>query len=220
MKPCPVVAKDYVMLGLIGKKVGMTQVFDEYGELMPVTVIRIEPNLVVDQRTPEKNGYSAVVLGALDVKQSRVSKPRLGQFTKNNLDPKRYVVELRDFDTECAIGDSLGVDLFLDTAFVDVTGTSKGKGFQGVMKRHGHSGGRKTHGSKFHRGAGSTGMAAWPSKVHKGTKMAGRMGGVQRTIENLRIVSIDADKQVLLVGGAVPGTKDGYIVVKAAKKKG
>lgn len=208
------------MLGLIGRKVGMTQVFDEYGELIPVTVISIEPNLVVDQRTPDKNGYSAVVLGSMGVKASRVSKPRLGQFEKNKLDPKRYLVEMRDFDQECAIGDTFGVGILENTAFVDVTGTSKGKGFQGAMKRHNFGGGRKTHGSKFHRGLGSTGMAAWPSKVHRGTKMAGRMGGEQKTIQNLRIVGIDADKQVLLVGGAVPGTKDGYIVVKAAKKKG
>jgi large subunit ribosomal protein L3 len=208
------------MLGLIGKKVGMTQVFDEYGELMPVTVISFEPNVVVDQRTPEKNGYSAVVLGASDVKPARVNAPNLGQFKKSNVDPKRYVVEMRDFDKECAIGDALGVELFENAAFVDVTGTSKGKGYQGVMKRHGFGGGRKTHGSKFHRANGSTGMAAWPSRVIKGTKMPGRMGGVRRTVQNLRIVNIDPERQMLLVNGAVPGTKDGYIIVQTSKKKG
>jgi len=208
------------MFGLIGKKVGMTQVFNDFGELVPVTVIKIEPNVVVEQRTPERNGYSAVVLGSLDVKVSRLTKPRLGQFEKHGLDPRRYVVEIRDFDRECAIGDSLGVDLFTDAGFVDVTGTSKGKGYQGVMKRHGFSGGRKTHGSKFHRANGSTGMAAWPSRVIKGTKMPGRMGGVQRTVQNLRIVGVDAERQTLLVGGAVPGTSEGYVVVKTSKKKG
>ena len=208
------------MFGLIGKKVGMTQVFNDFGELVSVTVIKVEPNYVVEQRTAEKNGYSAVVLGAFDVKPSRVSKPRLGQFAKHELEPKRYMVEIRDFDRDCAIGDALGVDLFSDSAFVDVTATSKGKGFQGVMKRHGFSGGRKTHGSKFHRANGSTGMAAWPSRVIKGTKMAGRMGGVRRTVQNLRIVGVDQELQTLLVGGSVPGTKDGYVVVKAAKKKG
>lgn len=208
------------MLGLIGKKVGMTQVFDDYGELMPVTVIKVEPNLVVDNRTLDKNGYSAVVLGASEVKPSRVTAPVRGQFAKNNVDPRRHLVEMRDFDRECEIGESLGVELFENSAFVDVTGTSKGKGYQGVMKRHGFGGGRKTHGSKFHRANGSTGMAAWPSRVIKGTKMPGRMGGVQRTVQNLRIVSIDAENQMMLVGGAVPGTRDGYVIVQASKKKG
>ncbi|MFW5777474.1 MAG: 50S ribosomal protein L3 [Spirochaetota bacterium] len=208
------------MLGLIGKKVGMTQVFDEYGELMPVTVIKVEPNLVVDQRTADKNGYSAVLLGATDAKPSRVTAPVLGQFKKNGLDPKRHLVEMRDFDRECAVGDTLGVELFENAAFVDVTGTSKGKGYQGVMKRHGFGGGRKTHGSKFHRGNGSTGMAAWPSRVIKGTKMAGRMGGAQRTVQNLRVVSVDAERQMMLVSGAVPGSRDGYVIVQASKKKG
>lgn len=208
------------MFGLIGKKVGMTQVFNDYGELVPVTVIRVEPNLVVGHRTPDKNGYSAVVLGAMDVKPSRLTKPRLGQFEKQGVPPRRYVVELRDFEKECAVGDSFGVELFADTGFVDVTGTSKGKGYQGVMKRHNFGGGRKTHGSKFHRANGSTGQAAWPSKVMKGTKMPGRMGGVQRTVQNLRIVGVDPERQTLLVGGAVPGTHDGYVVVKTAKKKG
>ena len=208
------------MLGLIAKKVGMTQVFDDYGELMPVTVLKIEPNVVVDQRTPEKNGYSAVVLGAEDIKEKALTAPKLGQFKKNNVDPKRYVVEMRDFDRECEIGESMGVEIFENSAFVDVTGTSKGKGFQGVMKRHGFGGGRKTHGSKFHRANGSTGMAAWPSRVIKGTRMPGRMGGDRSTVQNLRIVNIDTEQQTLLVGGAVPGTKDGYIIVQASKKKG
>jgi large subunit ribosomal protein L3 len=208
------------MLGLIGKKVGMTQIFDEFGELMPVTVIKVEPNLVVDQRTQDKNGYSAVLLGATDVKPSRVTAPVRGQFAKNELDPKRHLVEMRDFDRDCAIGETLGVEVFENSAFVDVTGTSKGKGFQGVMKRHGFGGGRKTHGSKFHRANGSTGMAAWPSRVIKGTKMAGRMGGVRRTVQNLRIVSIDPERQMMLVGGAVPGARDGYVLVQASKKKG
>lgn len=208
------------MLGLIGKKVGMTQVFDDYGELMPVTVIKVEPNLVVDERTPDKNGYSAVLLGATDAKLSRVTAPVLGQFKKNELDPKRHLVEMRDFGRECTVGETLGVELFEDAGFVDVTGTSKGKGYQGVMKRHGFGGGRKTHGSKFHRGNGSTGMAAWPSRVIKGTKMAGRTGGVKRTVQNLRVVSVDAERQMMLVSGAVPGARDGYVIVQTSKKKG
>jgi large subunit ribosomal protein L3 len=208
------------MLGLIGKKIGMTQVFDEAGQLLPVTVIKIDPNVVVDQRTEDKNGYNAVLLGALPAKASRVKKPVQGQFEKQGVDPKRHLVEFKDFEKDCAVGDSLGVELFENTAFVDVIGTSKGKGYQGVMKRHGFGGGRKTHGSKFHRANGSTGMAAWPSRVIKGTKMAGRMGGVRRTVQNLRVVGIDVERATLLVSGAVPGTKDGYVLVQRAKKKG
>lgn len=208
------------MLGLIGKKIGMTQVFNDFGEMIPVTVIQVEPNLVVDQRTPEANGYSAVVLGATDAKPSRMTAPVLGQFKKNDLAPKRRLVEMRDFDRECAIGDTLGIELFENSAFVDVTGISKGKGYQGVMKRHGFGGGRKTHGSKFHRAAGSTGMAAWPARVQKGTKMPGRMGGVRRTAQNLRIVRVDPERQMILVNGAVPGARDGYVIVQTAKKKG
>jgi len=208
------------MLGLIGKKVGMTQVFDESGQLLPVTVIRIEPNVVVDERTIEKNGYSAIVLGSHKMKPSRVTKPVRGQFDKNGVDPTHQVVEMRDFEKECAIGDMLGVDVFEDAGFVDVVGTSKGKGYQGVIKRHGFGGGRKTHGSKFHRGNGSTGMAAWPSRVIKGTKMAGRMGGRRATVQSLRVVGVDVERQMLLVNGAVPGARGGYVLVQKAKKKG
>ncbi len=204
------------MLGLIGKKVGMTQVFDERGVLTPVTVIKIEENIVVAERSPKKDGYSACVLGAVDKKKA--SKPYGGQFAEG-ITPKRYLVEMRDFDTECAIGDKLGIELFEDLSYVDVVGTSKGKGFQGVMKRHNFGGGRATHGSKFHRGLGGTGMAAWPGKVFKGTKMPGRMGGVQKTVQNLRVVKVDLDKQVLLIKGAIPGTKESMVIVKRAKKK-
>jgi large subunit ribosomal protein L3 len=129
-------------------------------------------------------------------------------------------VEFREFDQECAVGDSLSVDMFTDVSYVDVVGESKGKGYQGVMKRHGFGGGRKTHGSKFHRANGSTGMAAWPSRVIKGTKMPGRMGGARTTVQNLRVVRVDAENQALLVRGAVPGKNNSYVVVSPAKKKG
>lgn len=208
------------MLGLIGKKVGMTQMFNQFGELMPVTVIQIEPNVVVGERTPEKNGYSAVVLGAMSVKPNRVTSPVKGQFAKNNVDLKRHMIEMRDFEQECSVGDTLGVEIFENDAFVDVIGTSKGKGYQGVMKRHGFGGGRKTHGSKFHREGGSTGMAAYPARVIKGTKMPGRMGGARTTTQNLRIVRVDGDKQMIIVGGAVPGANDGMVIVRRSKKKG
>ena len=206
------------MVGLIGKKVGMTQVFDEQGTLTPVTVIEVGPNVVIDQRVAERHGYSAVVLGALDEKASRLTRPAAGRFA-DAVPPKRHIVEFRDFDKECAVGDSMGLELFSNLRFVDVVGTSKGKVYQGVMKRHNFGGGRATHGSKFHRANGSTGMAAWPSKVIKGTKMPGRMGGNRSTVANLRIVRIDAEKNVMLVKGAVPGRRDSMVIVRQAKKR-
>ena len=145
------------MLGLIGKKIGMTQVFDAKGVLTPVTVIKIEDNVVVANRTEEKNGYSAAVLATGDMKKDRASKPYAGQFGEV-CDPKKTVMEMRDFDSDVKVGDVLGVDMFKDIAFVDVTGTSKGKGYQGGMKRYGFGGGRATHGSKFHRDLGGTAM--------------------------------------------------------------
>ncbi len=205
------------MLGLIGKKVGMTQVFDERGVLTPVTVIKIEDNIVVADRNEEKNGYNAKVIGSIDIKEKHVTKPYKGQF--GELPPKRYLKEIRDFDMEVSVGDLMGVSLFKDFTHVDIEGTSKGKGYQGVMKRHGFGGGRSTHGSKFHRGLGGTGMAATPSRVQKGSKMPGRMGGAKTSVQNLRIVKIDEEKQVLMVKGAVPGPRDGMVIVKKAKKK-
>lgn len=206
------------MIGLIGKKVGMTQVFDQKGILTPVTVIKVEPNTVVAERSEEKCGYKAVVLGAEDVRESRISKPYRGQF-KDPVSPKRYLVEMNDFDQECAVGDLVGLDVFEGIRYVDVRGTSKGKGFQGVVKKHGFGGGRATHGSKHHRSNGSTGMNTYPGHVLKGTRMAGRMGGVRTTVQNLEIVKIDKEKQVLLVKGAVPGTRDGMVVVTFSKKR-
>jgi large subunit ribosomal protein L3 len=206
------------MIGLIGKKVGMTQVFDEQGVLTPVTVIQFEPNVVVRNRTEDKDGYDAVVLGSFDMKESRATKPYQGQFV-DTITPKKILHEIRDFDKECNVGDTLGLELFEGISYVDISGQTKGKGYQGVMKRHGFGGGRKTHGSKFHRANGSTGMAAYPSKVMRGTKMAGRMGFERHTAQNLQVVKLDPEKNVLLVRGSVPGRRDGVVVVKRAKKK-
>lgn len=206
------------MFGLIGKKVGMTQIFDDTGRLVPVTVLSLADNVVVGRRTVENDGYDAVVLGAEVVKAARVTKPRLGQFP-DGVEPRRALIEFRDFGLDVEIGQTLGVDVFNDVAFVDVIGRSKGKGFQGVMKRHGFGGGRKTHGSKFHRANGSTGMAAWPSKVIKGTKMPGRMGADRTTVLNLRVVRIDAEHQLLLVRGAVPGKTNATVRVRPAIKR-
>ncbi len=206
------------MVGLIGRKVGMTQIFNEQGALVPVTVLKVEPNLVIQRRTEEKDGYSAVVLGAHGKKESRTRKADLGQLPEGAA-PRKDLFEFRDFDGDVSVGDELTLQLFKDVAFVDITGTSKGKGFQGVMKRHNFGGGRKTHGSKFHRANGSTGMAAWPSKVIKGTKMAGRMGGEQSTVLSLRVVEVDEEENLLLVRGAVPGRNDSVVRIRPAVKK-
>ncbi len=206
------------MLGLIGRKVGMTQVFDERGVLTPVTVIKIEENVVVGERNEEKHGYSAKLIGAFDKKAKHVTKPYGGQFG-DNITPKAVLKEMRDFEGDISVGSSFGIELIKDLSFVDIEGTSKGKGYQGVMKRHGFGGGRATHGSKFHRGLGGTGMAATPSRTFKGTKMPGRMGGVRSSVQNLRVVKVDEEKQVLMVKGAVPGPNKGMVIVKKAKKK-
>ena len=207
------------MIGLIGKKIGMTHVFAESRLLTPVSVIKVEENYVVGVRLPERDGYSACLLGSVEVKPSQVTKPYAGQF-KGDIKPQKYLFEIKDFDVDYEVGQQFGVELLSDASYVDVIGTSKGKGFQGVMKRHNFSGGGRSHGSKFHRAPGSTGMAAWPSKVHKGKKMPGRMGGVKTTVQNLSVVSVDEENQLILVAGAVPGRRNGRVYLKRAKKKG
>ncbi len=206
------------MKGLIAKKVGMTQVFDESGNLIPVTVIRVEPNTVVATKTKENCGYDAVVLGLDEMKKSRVNKAYAGQFTEN-VTPKKTLKEFRDFEGEVKVGDQIGVELFNGIRFLDVTATSKGKGFQGVMKRWGFHGGRATHGSKFHREAGGTGECTTPGHSFKNIKMPGRMGTERVTVQNLKIVKIDPELKVVMVRGAVPGNKDCTLIVKSAVKK-
>ena len=206
------------MKGLIAKKVGMTQVFDENGNLTPVTVIRVEPNTVVATKTQEKFGYDAVVLGLDDLKPKHVSKPYAKQFPEN-VTPKRHLKEFRDFDGEVKIGDHIGVELFEKVRFIDVTATSKGKGFQGVMKRWGFHGGRATHGSKFHREAGGTGCCTTPGHCVKNIKMPGHMGFDRVTVQNLKVIKVDPELKVLMVRGAVPGVKESTLIVKAAVKK-
>ncbi len=205
------------MVGVIAEKIGMTQVFDEKGVLTPVTVIKVDENLVVEQRTPEKNGYSSVVLGYGDVKKSRVIKPVLGQFGRD-MEPKKYLREVRDFGLECKAGDKIGIEIFESDDSVDVIGTSKGKGFQGVMKRHNFGGGRKTHGSKFHRENGSVGQASFPSRTFKNMRMPGRMGCDRVTVQNLRIVKVDPENKVLLVAGSVPGVNKSILMVRKSIK--
>ena len=205
------------MKGLIAKKIGMTQVFDESGNLTPVTVIHVEPNVVVAKKTKENCGYDAVVLGLDDMKESKVSKAYAGQFPEN-ITPKRKLKEFRDFEKEVNVGDVIGLELFENCRFLDVTATSKGKGFQGVMKRWGFHGGRATHGSKFHREAGGTGTIN-PQHTFKNIKMAGRMGFRRVTVQNLKVVKVDPELNVILVRGAVPGNKNCTLIVKSAVKK-
>ncbi|MBQ1971627.1 MAG: 50S ribosomal protein L3 [Treponema sp.] len=205
------------MKGLIAKKVGMTQVFDESGNLTPVTVIHVEPNTVVATKTKETCGYDAVVLGVGDLKPNKANKAYAGIFPEN-VSPKRHLKEFRDFDSEVKVGETIGLELFDGTRFLDVVATSKGKGFQGVMKRWGFHGGRATHGSKFHREAGGTGTIN-PQHTLKNVKMAGRMGFRRVTVQNLKIVKVDPELNVILVRGAVPGNKNCTLIVKSAVKR-
>ena len=207
------------MLGLLAKKVGMTQVFDDEGNMVPVTVIRVDPNFVIAQKTEEKDGYNAVLVGVDDMKQSRTSKPYAGQFPEG-ITPKKRIKEMRDFEKEVAVGDQLGVDVLEGVRYVDVSGISKGKGFQGVMKRYGYRGGRKSHGSKIHRAGGSTGQNTYPARTFKNKKMAGHMGNEHVTVLSLRVVKLDTEKQLILVKGAVPGGNKSLVLVRAAVKKG
>ncbi|MDX9800836.1 MAG: 50S ribosomal protein L3 [Spirochaetia bacterium] len=205
------------MVAVIAEKIGMTQVFDEKGVLTPVTVIKVDENLVVEQRTTEKNGYNSVVLGYGEVKKNRILKPVLGQFGEDK-EPRKYLKEMRDFELECKAGDKIGIEIFNNIASVDVIAVSKGKGFQGVMKRHNFGGGRSTHGSKFHREAGSTGQASSPSRTFKNVKMAGRMGSDRVTVQNLRVVKVDPENKTLLVAGSVPGVNKSILTVRKSIK--
>jgi large subunit ribosomal protein L3 len=206
------------MLGLLARKVGMTQIFDEKGNLIPVTVLRIDPNVVIARKNEKDNGYDAVLLGVDDAKKNKVTKPYAGQFPEG-ITPKRKIKEFRGFSRDCAVGDTLGVEILEGCRYVDVQGVSKGKGFQGVVKRYGFGGGRKTHGSKFHREPGSTGQSTYPHKTFKNVKLPGRMGREQVTTLNIKVVRLDVEKQQLLIKGPVPGINKGLVVVRAAVKK-
>ena len=206
------------MKGLIAKKVGMTQIFDESGNLTPVTVIQVEPNVVIAKKEKENCGYNAVVLGLEDIKASRANKAYAGQFPES-INPKRHLKEFRDFEKDVNVGDVVGLELFEGTRFLDVTATSKGKGFQGVMKRWGFHGGRATHGSKFHREPGGTGACTTPGHNFKNIKLPGHMGCRKITVQNLKSVKVDPELKGIMVRGAVPGNKDCTLIVKAAVKK-
>lgn len=205
--------------GILGKKVGMTQVFTEGGELVPVTVIEAKPNVVLQVKTVETDGYSAVQLGFDDKRNVLSNQPEQGHVKKADTSPKRFIREIRDAELgDVEVGSEITVETFKQGDIIDVTGTSKGKGFQGVIKRHNQSRGPETHGSRYHRRPGSMGQAADPARVFKGKKLPGRMGGQTTTIQNLEIVRVDADKNVILVKGNVPGPKKSMVEIRSAKK--
>lgn len=207
------------MIGLIGKKVGMSQIFKENGDLVPVTLLEVKPNTVIGKRTLDKNGYNAVIVGAFDVKEKHLTKPEKGLF--KNVDAKASIKEFRCGDVEAyEEGKILDLEnLLKDVKYVDVTGLSKGKGFQGVMKRWGFHGGRATHGSKFHRQNGSTGQNTEPSRAFKGTKRAGRTGFEKITVMNLEVIKMMPEDNMIAVCGSVPGRKNSEIVIRKAIKK-
>ncbi len=204
------------MSGLIGKKIGMTSLFDEQGKNIPCTVLEVGPCVVTQVRTEEVDEYSALQLGFDDKAEKRATKAALGHFKKANTVPKKKVVEFQDFEEEYKLGDTLTVDLFQEGEFVDVSGTSKGKGFQGVVKRHGFAGvGQATHGQHNRlRAPGSIGAASYPARVFKGMRMAGRMGTDKIKVQNLKVLKVVAEKNLLVVKGAVPGHKNAYVIVE------
>lgn len=205
---------------LIGTKLGMTQLWDEAGRLLPITVVRVGKNVVTQIRTPEVDGYSAIQLGSGELKTKNVTKPMQGHFAKSGAAPRRKLVEVRTSDaSEYTLGQELEADVFEAGQKVDVVGTSKGKGFAGVMKRHGFAGVSASHGAhRNHRKPGSIGACATPSRVFRGLRMAGRMGNDRVTVQNLSIHAVDVENGVLLIVGAIPGNKGGSVVVRTAVK--
>ncbi len=206
---------------ILATKVGMTQIFSEDGVLTPVTVLQAGPCVVTQVKTSENDGYEAVQVGFVDKREKLVRKPQKGAFEKAGVTAKRYVREFRfENAAEYEVKQEIKADIFADGDKIDVTAISKGKGFQGAIKRHGQSRGPMAHGSKYHRHAGSNGSASDPSRVFPGKKMAGHMGGVQVTVQNLEIVKVDAEKNLILVKGAVPGPKKGLVTIKETVKSG
>lgn len=208
--------------GILGTKLGMTQVFDENNRVVPVTVVKAGPNVITQIRTQETDGYTAVQLayGAIDPR--KVTKPVTGQYAKAGVTPRRHLAEIRVNDiSEYSVGQELTAEIFADGSFVDVTGTSKGKGFAGVMKRHGFKGLGASHGvHRVHRAPGSIGGCATPGRVFKGMRMAGRMGNDRVTTQNLTVHKVDAEAGLLLIKGAIPGRKGGIVIVRDAVKGG
>lgn len=208
------------MKGILGKKIGMTQIFDEDGKVVPVTVVKAGPCLVVQCKTAETDGYDAVQLGLVEDRPPRhVTQARQGHFDKAGVPAMRNLVEFRLDDGESmSPGEQVKASVFAQDDYVDVVGTSKGKGFQGAIKRHGFSGGRATHGSMFHREPGSIGQASYPARVFPGVRLPGRMGGKRVTVKNLQIVKVNEEENLIYLRGAVPGARNSYVALQAAKR--
>jgi len=206
--------------GLLGKKLGMTQIFSEKGEVIPVTLVEAGPCWVIQKKTREKDGYEAIQLGFSPCKPKRVTKPLLGHFARAGVQPMRFVRELPAEDIDkIELGQKIGVEIFQPGELVDVTGISKGRGFAGVMKRHGFSGAPGSHGThESFRGPGSIGSAAYPGRVFKGKRMPGRMGGRRVTVQNLEIVRVLREQNALALKGAVPGANGGFLIIRKSKK--
>jgi len=200
---------------IYGKKIGMTQIFDENNRVVPITVIQAEPNTICQVKTAQTDGYEAVQLGFGEIKERKVNKPMAGHFAKQGVEPCRYLREVRvENAAEYEVGQTQTVAAFADIKKVDVTGTSKGKGFAGVMKRYGFGGGPGGHGAHFHRAPGSIGQCASPSRVFKGVRLPGQMGGVRVTTRNLELIRVDEDQNLLLIKGSVPGGVNGIVRVR------
>lgn len=204
--------------GILGRKIGMTQIFTEEGKLIPVTVVQATPNVVLQVKTNETDGYEAIQVGFENKREKLANKPEMGHVAKAETAPKRFVREFRNVNVaEYQVGQEIKVDTFAEGEVVDVTGKTKGKGFQGVIKRHGQSRGPMAHGSRYHRRPGSMGPVA-PNRVFKNKRLAGRMGGNRVTIQNLEVVRVDAERNVILIKGNVPGAKKSLITIKSAVK--
>ena len=204
------------MPGLIGKKIGMTSVFSADGKNVPCTVIEVGPCVVTQVKTTEKDGYDALQLGFEEQKEKHLTKPEIGHFAKAGVAPKRHLAEFKGFDGEYKAGDTLTVDMFNEADFVDIVGTSKGKGFQGVVKRHGFGGvGQSTHGQHNRlRAPGSIGACSYPAKVFKGMRMAGQMGNQRVTVQNLQVVKVIAEHNILMIKGSIPGAKGSIVLIE------
>ena len=208
------------MIGLLGKKLGQTRVYDAKGNAVSVTVVQVGPNRVIQCKTVDSDGYNAVQLGFDDQKESRITKPLGGHLRKFNAQPVKRIREFRDFSLSVKPGDVLGPNVFAQGDFVDAIGITKGRGFEGVVKRHGFRGGDSTHGAKgWHRRPGAIGQRLFPGTVMRGMRMPGHMGQVQRTVQNLEVIQVREADNVLLIKGAVPGAKGDYVVIREAKKR-
>ncbi len=205
------------MKGILGRKLGMTQVFTKDGKLIPVTVVEVAPNTVMQVKTVESDGYNAIQLGVFDKKEKNANKPEMGRAKKANTTPKRFLKEIRNYEGTYNVGDTIGANLFEVGEIIDVTGTSKGKGFTGVIKRHNQSRGPETHGSNYHRRPGSMGTML-PKRVLKGKRLSGHMGVETVTIQNLEVIEVNETDNYILVSGNIPGAKNSLVLIKSAVK--